>query len=136
MSAEGCPRRYIKDAVGMGGEMTTAIYLGAGAAAQDGRPLQKDLLPGYFERHSHQGPTALGADVRRFLDLAFGINPARPADDGGARVTQVADEARRVGFGSREEVFVDHARGVSESDRAVTPAGGGAVPENAQPGAC
>ncbi len=74
--------------------MTTAILLGAGASAQDGLPLQKDLLSGYFHRHTYDQGTLVNPEVRRFLEVAFGINPGQRLQPGSV-----------VHFPSPEEIF-------------------------------
>lgn len=56
--------------------MTTAIFLGAGASAAEGAPLQNDLFREYF-KDLQESPLEMRTDLAKFFQSMFGINVAQ-----------------------------------------------------------
>jgi NAD-dependent SIR2 family protein deacetylase len=60
--------------------MTTAIFLGAGASAAEGAPMQSELFHKYFAG-AKQGPEAMKMGLAKFFRLMFSIDVAAPQND-------------------------------------------------------
>ncbi|HKP36596.1 MAG TPA: SIR2 family protein [Pyrinomonadaceae bacterium] len=66
---------------GRGNKMTTAIFLGAGASAAEGAPIQSALFKQYFASPNVQKESPMYRDLAQFFESVFGINLAKPIAD-------------------------------------------------------